>query len=527
MKNFILPIAALLVVALSSCFGDLNVEPADQDVFLAEDFYTDAASYRQGLAGVYGNLSLTGTGGEGSSNISGIDGGTSQYARVLWFLNEFTTDEAKWTYENDPGLAELNRNTWSANNVVLLGGFSRVMLSVAFANEYLRQTTDELLTQRGVNDALRADIAVYRAEARFLRALSYYHMMDWYGKAPFVTEASSVGAEQPEEINRAELFAFIESELLDIVGSMAAPQTNEYGRADQAAAWMLLAKIYLNAEVYTGTDRYSDCMTYCQNILGSSYSLTGEFLHNFTADNNISGANEIIFPVVFDGTNARSWGVTTVLGNGQIGSVEGNASDYHVRGWGGAIRVTRQFSEVMLNGTYDNDDRNTMQTTDRTIDITDITRPATGYVVYKWSNLTSDGLDGSDIDILDIDFPMFRLADVYLMYAEAFLRGGGGDAGTAVSLINDLRTRANNPNMINTADLTLDLVLEERLVELYWEGHRRQDLIRYGLYTGSQYLWNWKGNALSGIPIPSYRSIFPIPAQSLAANGNLSQNTGY
>ena len=523
---------ALITGALftSACFNDLNVTPGDPNTFLADDFYDSPEAYRQGLAGVYANLSLTGTEGAGSSNIQGLDAGTSQYGRGLWNLQELTADEVIWTWENDPGVRELNRNTWNADNVLLRGMFGRAMTSVAFANEYLRQTADAILDERGVSGTLREEIVTYRAEARFLRALSYYHMMDLFGKAPFVTEANPVGAYQANQYNRAELFEFIETELLEILPDMEAPLANEYARADQATAWMLLAKIYLNAEVYIGQARYDDCIAMCENILDAGFELTPNYLHNFMADNDVSAArNEIIFPIVSDGITTQNYGPTTLMVNGQVGSKETNGNDFGVAagGWGGALRVTRQFSEIFLNGTYDNDVRNTLITDDRTIEVTDISNNGTGYVIGKWSNLRSDLSAGNDQTFVDTDFPMFRLADVHLMYAEAHLRGGGGTLDRATTLFNDLRTRAGNANTIAPADLTLNLVLQERLVELHWEAHRRQDLIRFGRYTGSAYNWSWKGNVVSGIGIPTFRAVFPLPTASLAANPNLTQNTGY
>lgn len=523
-------VLAGVLLFLVGCTNDLDVEPGDPEAFLDTDFYADPASYRSGLAGVYGNLSLTGTDGAGSSNIQGLDAGTSQYGRGWWNLQELTSDEAIWSWENDPGLRELNRNTWNADNVVLRGMFGRVMTSVSFANEYLRQTSDAALDGRGVDASLRADIAEYRAEARFLRALAYYHMVDLFGKAPFVTENDPVGAFQAPEYNRERLFEFIESELLEIIPQMVDPLQNEYARADKAAAWMLLAKLYLNAEVYVNQDRYADCLQYCQQIINSDYELTPNYLNNFKADNNDQPArNEIIFPIISDGVTTQNYGPTTVMINGQVGSQEANGGNFGVNagGWSGALRVPAEFSETFQNGNYNIDIRNTLITEDRIINIPDISQRNTGYIIAKWSNLTSDGQPGSAIEIVDTDFPMFRLADAYLMYAEAHLRGGGGDLGTAVTYVNDLRARAGNPNAVAANRLTLDLILNERLVELYWEAHRRQDLIRFGRYTGGTYNWSWKGGSANGIAIDATRDVFPIPAASLAANPNLTQNPGY
>ncbi len=523
---------AIVLVSLglfmSSCIDQLNVTPGDPNAFLADDFYSTPESYKQGLAGVYANLSLTGLQGSGSSNISGIDAGTSQYGRGLWNLQVLSTDEAIWSWENDPGLAEIQRSTWVSNNVLLRGMFGRGMAQVAFANEYLRQTNPDVLDDRGVAADLRTQITGFRAEARFLRALAYYHMMDIFGKAAFITDADPVGAFQAPQAERAELFAFIESELLAIEADLAEPMQNEYARADKGAAWMLLAKLYLNAEVYIGQDRYADCIAYCERILDAGYTLSPRYLELFMADNNLNAsADEIIFPVLSDGIVTQNYGPTTLMINGQVGSQESNGEDFGVNagGWGGALRVPKEFSEIFLNGTYDQDDRNTLITDNRTMDLSNISDRETGYIIGKWSNKISDGTRGQALELVDTDFPMFRLADVHLMYAEANLRGGGGSQARAVELFNALRTRANNPNTVSSLDL--DLILDERLVELHWESHRRQDLVRFDRFAGNRYNWQWKGNAANGIAINDFRNLFPIPSESLAANPNLVQNPGY
>lgn len=515
------------VILFIGCMDDLDISPEDPNTFLVEDFYATPESYKEGLAGVYANLTLTGVDGPASTNITGLDAGTSQYGRGLWNLQELTTDEVVWSWENDDGLRGLNRNTWTADNVILRGFFGRVMTQVAFANEYLRQTETGVLDARGVDETLKSEILIYRAEARFLRALAYYHMMDIFGKAGFVTENDPVGAYQSPQYERADLFTYIESELLEISSTLKDPLQNEYARVDKAAAWMLLAKIYLNAEVYIDSDRYDDCLTYCEKIIAGGFALSPIYSNNFNADNHENSArNEIIFPVVSDGIVTQNYGPTTVMINAQVGSLEQNA-DYGVAGWAGGLRVPRQFSEVFLEDIFEIDDRNTLITEDRPIDITNVSNYGTGYIIAKWSNLTSTGQAGSATEIVDTDYPMFRLADVYLMYAELNVRKGIGSSSIAVGYINDLRSRSNNTNTISSGDLTLDFILKERLVELHWEGHRRQDLIRFQKYTGGVYNWSLKGDALNGTSISATRSLFPIPTASLAANPNLTQNEGY
>lgn len=520
---FVIPL-----LLMTSCTGDLDVVPADENAFLADEFYSSPGAYRQALAGVYGNLSLTGLSGPGSSNISGIDAGTSQYGRGLWNLQVLASDEAIWTWENDPGLAEIQRSTWVASNVLLRGMYGRGMAEVAFANEFLRQSTDELLDARNITGEDRNNMPAYRAEARFLRALAYYHMMDLFGKAAFITDADPVGAFQAPQAERAQLFDFIESELLAIDNDLVAPRQNEYGRVDKAGAWMLLAKLYLNAEVFIGQNRYADCIEYCEKIISSGFVLADNYLELFMADNNENQASgEIIFPILSDGVVTQNYGPTTLMINGQVGSIESNGEDFGVNagGWGGALRVPRQFSEIFQNGNYNTDDRNTLITEERDIEVRNIADQKTGYIIAKWSNKRSDGGTGSAREIVDTDFPMFRLADVYLMYAEAHLRVGGGSKDLAIGYFNALRSRANNPNAV--IDIDLDLILNERLVELHWESHRRQDLVRYGRFAGNRYNWSWKGNAVNGIAIPEFRNLYPLPSESLAANPNLTQNEGY
>ena len=474
---------------------------------------------------------MTGTGDAGSSNLEGIDAGTSQYARTLWYLEDLSADEPIWSYENDEGGAvkAIQRNTWSADNTILLGFFSRAMFSVALANDLLRESTDEKLATRG-HSSESTDVTVFRAEARLLRALSYYHLMDLFGKAAFVTENDPVGNFAAPQYDRKQLFNFIESELLAIEGDLIAPRQNEYARADKAVAWMILAKIYLNAEVYIGEPKYTECITYCKKIMDAGYSLASDYSLNFLADNdsNEAGQNEIIFPLVSDGVVTQNYGATTVIINGEVGSLEVNAAELGAQGWGGALRVRKQFAERFLNGAVPSTDtRNTLITANRDIEITDIGDKDSGYIITKYKNITSDGIAGSDPTFVDTDFPMFRLGDVYLMFAEAIVRGGSGATmDDAVNTINDLRNRAESAT-ISASDLTLSFLMNERSRELYWEGHRRQDLIRFGLYTGGNYNWVWKGGAPNGIALSNHLNVYPIPANNLAANPNLTQNEGY
>ncbi len=533
MKKFKISVFYLLglFTVLTSCTGDLDVVPTDDDVFLSEQFFAQPGAYKSGLAGVYGNLSLTGAAGSGSSFLEGIDAGTSQYGRCLWYLQDLTTDEVIWSYENDPGTRELQRNIWNASNPVILGMFSRTMAEVALANEYLKQTTPEKLSGRGVTDAATlSNIQDYRNEVKVLRAYSYYVLMDLFGKAPFITEADPVNFAGPE-YSRQQLFDFVESELTAVLPDLKAPRTNEYGRLDQAVARMILAKIYLNAEVYTGTAKYSECADQCAQIIAGGYTLEPNYLHNFTADNQLS--TEMIFTLQSDGVVTQNYGPTTVMVNGQVGSLEQNGVSLGVGAgaWGGALRLRKQFVQKFDGADFTNDVRNTIISGPRNIDILDVANRDQGYILAKYSNRTTGGVAGVNSTFVDTDFPLFRLADAYLMYAECAVRGAGNASlSQAVTYVNALRERANSGSTaanVDGGDLTLDFILDERARELHWESHRRQDLIRFGKYTGGSYNWAWKGNGANGIAISNDLKLFPIPTQALNSNPNLQQNPGY
>ena len=301
MKKYIKTIKNLFAVILltsvvASCTKDLNIVPEDDQTVLSDALFENESAYLEVLAGAYANLSLTGVDGPGSSNIQGLDAGTSQYGRVLVYLQTLSADQMIWSYENDPGTREIQRNVWTAQNPLILGMFSRAMVSVAFSNNFLRETTTEKLDARNVSSATRTEIVTYRAEARLLRALAYYHIMDLYGKAPMVLETDPTAGFNPPQAERAELFTFIETELKAIEADLTAPRANQHGRADKAVAWMILAKMYLNAEVYIGEAKYTECLDACKSIIAGGYTLATDYAHLFMADNNTNSANnEIIF----------------------------------------------------------------------------------------------------------------------------------------------------------------------------------------------------------------------------------------
>jgi hypothetical protein len=514
-RNKISIITSVSMIAMMSCVNDLDVTPIDTRITTSANVYTTTESYKAGLAKLYAAFALTGQQGPaGAGDVGGVDEGFSCFIRSLWNLNELTTDEAVWTYPNDANgtIFNLHYNTWVPSDGIPTALFARIMNVAALSNEFIRESSKKLTDP---------DIKKFHAEARFLRALAYYHGLDLFANMPFVTEADLPGAYFPPQKTRAELYAYVESELKAIKADLGAPRF-EYGRADQAVCAMLLAKLYLNTEVYLGTGnaKYTEAITELNEVIAGGYSLSPKYINNFLADNNSSP--EIIFAQLFDGQKSQAYDALNVM-------IYGNAG---YGGWSG-LRTTSALVNKFSNP---NESRAIFAKEDKgqALDINAVNNSKDGYGVYKFRNVTSTGAAGSNPSFQDTDYPMFRLADAYLMYAEAVLRGGtGGSLSTALSYVNAIRTRpgdvsaGNAPGAITAGQLTLDFILDERARELYWEGHRRSDLIRFGKFTGGSYLWPWKGGIKNGTAIEEKRAIFPIPAADLGSNPKLVQNTGY
>ena len=519
-----------LVFFMQSCDDRLNLEPEDARLTAGAAF-EDPAAYKQFLAKLYAGISLSGQEGPaGSPDLAGLDEGFSNYLRLYWKMQELTTDEALIAW-NDGTIQDLHTQVWTSGNEFIRTMYSRLMYQVALTNEFLRQTTDAKLGERGVAAELRTEIQTYRAEARFLRALTYWHAMDLFANPPFVTENDPIGAFLPPQIQRADLFDYVEGELLDLLDDMEAPRANEYGRADRAAAWMLLAKLYLNAEVYTGTSRYADVITYTNNIINAGYIIPSvPYTYSFQADNDANGAqDEVIFTIPFDGLRTQAFGGMTFLTHAPVGGSM-NPANFGINGGWFGVRTTPTFVELFPGEANSNDGRALFYTDGQNKDINTVSVFTDGYALTKYRNVDVNGNPGSDTsgDHTDIDFPMFRLADAYLMYAEAVVRGGGGSMNEAVGYINQLRARAfgDTSGNITQANLNLDFIIDERGRELYWECHRRTDLIRFKQFSNNG-VWQWKGGVPQGTTTESFRDLMPLPATDLGINTNLEQNEGY
>ncbi|MBN2175203.1 MAG: RagB/SusD family nutrient uptake outer membrane protein [Bacteroidales bacterium] len=512
----------------NSCVKDLDTVPIDPDVLTADKVFEDPEAYTQFLAKVYAGLAVSGQQGPaGQGDVSGIDEGFGQYLRGFWYHQELSTDEAVIGWD-DATIKDFHWHQWGDGDVFIAAMYYRIYYQISLCNEFLRQTTDGLLNERGVTDDWKAKITYYRAEVRFLRALSYWHALDLFGDGiPFVTENDPVGDFFPPATNKENLFSYIESELIAAEPDLYDPPHPEYGRADKGAAWMLLAKLYLNAEIYINQSKYSECMNYCQMIVNGPYSLAPTYHQLFLANNDMDPTTmqEIIFPIRYNGVNTQTWGGTTFIIAASIGG-EMVAQDYGTAERWGGTRTTKE----IVNLFSENDGRALFFTQGQSLEIDDISAFENGYAVTKFRNVyyteNGDTIPGSNETHMDTDFPMFRLGDVYLMYAEANLKGGGGNQSEAIDYINALRDRVGAAD-ISAGDLTDQFILDERGRELYWECHRRTDLIRFHKFTGSDYIWTWKGNIQQGRATDAKYDLYPLPAQDVNANPNLSQNPNY
>ncbi len=507
---------ALFGLALFAC-TDPTSDPLST---VAEtNIFSDPRSYQAFLAKIYAGMSTTGQQGPaGDKDISSIsDEGFSQYMRLYWEHQELPTDEAVLAW-GDQGVQEFNGQVWGSTNSFLSGMFARIYLQVTWVNEFLRQTEDSKLAERNVSPALKVQIQQFRAEARFLRALSYWHGVDLFGPIPIVTVNDPT---PPQQATRTEVYNFIVSEVLAVRPDLPSAGAGTYGRATKETASMLLANVYLNAEVYTGSPHYTEALNAAADVIAGPFTLDPSYEHLFQADNNTSP--EIVFPITQDGVHSQSYGGTTFL----IHAACGNSmvpGDYGVDGCWYGLRLKPE----AYNRSSADPRGSAFYTTGQTVQIASLTNFGDGIANPKFSNITSLGAVGSNTAFPDTDFPMFRLADAMLIYAEAAVRTNT-NLPQALTYVNALRERAYGDisGDITAPELTLPFLLDERGKELLWEAHRRTDLVRYGLFTGGTYVWSWKGNVQAGQATDAHLDLYPIPASQLSANPNLHQNPGY
>jgi hypothetical protein len=523
---------------VTSCVKDLDIVPLDPKTVMSGNL-NDNPNYMKGVLGkIYASFNLSGqSGSREDADIDASDVNFFTTTRALWNLQEITTDEAICGW-GDVGIADLNTQTWSPGNPFLTALYQRLGLSITYANDFIKMT-------KGSTDP---DVIRYNAEARFLRALAYYYHMDLFGNPPFTTEADGVGKFYPKQIQRANLFNYIVSELLDIENKLGDPKFS-YPQADKAAAWMLLARVYLNAQVYTGTAKWDSCKLYCDKVINSGkYSLATNYRKNFSADNGGKTNPEMIFAWEQDGINTQGYIGTTFIIESCSDPVYIRAEDFHDltsnTNWNGN-RARKQFMNILVDtlATYGNvpvpatdplfsqcKDKRVFLKQKKSMDIPSASASGDyGIGVYKFTAKNTDGSRATNYNsaFASTDFPIFRLADAYLMRAEALFNKG--DINNALADINIIRARAygNTSGNITAARLNAQFILDERAREFYYEAHRRTDLVRFGKFTDGNYNWQWKGGTFNGGNTAKHLNLFPIPGDEISANPNIKQNAGY
>lgn len=536
-------IAAGASMLFTACIGDLDTLPLNPSDSTSETVYgADESGYIAGLTKLYFNFVSNET-----TDLQVSDAGASELVRAFWTVQEVTSDACKCAWENDAWVRAMNTNTWSdADNDATYAVYVRTLQGIAYTNEYLRQTASDRLSDRGVSSELAAKIQGFRAEARFLRAYFYWMALDVFGDVPFTTENSPFGGGvNPKQASRKDVFDYCISELTALAADnspMPAARSN-YPRADKGAVLGLLARMYLNAEVYTGTPMWQEAKDACEDIFTMGYSLCPEYTDLFRGDNgeNPEALNEVLFGISYDAEQTQSYGGTSYLTLAAIAATDVSSTQMINgvnNGWGG-IRVPYEYVEKYFNvrnadysaGTYDvNDKRGRMfyikgrsESMDGALYVF-----LNGWSCLKFNNIPHNMDQDSYLATAaskaysDIDFPMIRLGEIYLIYAEACMNLG--QANTALPKVQDLAARA---GVTAPTSITQEWLIEERARELMWEGHRRTDLIRYGKFTSSSFLWTYKGGSFSGQGFDDHMKIFAIPASELASNPELHQNPVY
>ena len=557
-KNIFLALTSS-VIAFSSCIGDLDVNPLNPTEMSPNQAYgAEVGSYLQGLTKIYYSFINT-------SGLNVADGGASELIRAFWSTQEVTADACKCAWSSDAWVRDLNSNTWSeAKNDATYAVYCRTILGISYANEFLRSTTEDMLDMRGCDDAVKAKVRQFRAETRFIRAYLYWMAMDTFGNVPFTTENSPLGGGFiPTQTPRVELFNYIVDELNAIAasGDMPAAQSN-YPRADIGSVYGLLARLYLNAEVYTATDvapgtpMWAEAKAACEEIYKLGYSICPDYAALFRGDNgeNANARGEFLFAVPYDAEDTQSYGGTGYLTFAAAAATDvkddkgtSDESDDEFfgptginNGWAG-IRVPDPYVQTYFTpsafdfeaGTYTiADKRGQMFNIQGQTQEMDLYVFTTGWKCWKYNNYPHDK-GPKDAEALklantksysDIDFPLIRLGEIHLIYAEACMH-----LTAEAQALPKLKELADRAGVTATTSITQEFLVAERARELMWEAHRRTDLIRYGMYGGNtSYSWPFKGgNSAYGQPFEKYMELYSIPPEELASNEKLVQNPGY
>lgn len=489
----------LLTFLFAGIIGCTDVEETVYDKYPANDFYGSPEGADVALAGVYSKVG----GNWGGVGYAGADNG--------WYdMNSMSTDEQviphRTTGDWQLDFARMYKHEWLPTDLMVNNTWNWLYNAVFSANLAVEQLQSSGAEQSKI------------AEAKVLRAFFYYLLMDDYGNVPFYTE-NNVTVDQLPQINRSELYDFVVSELEANVPELSATKGGDfYGRFNKWAGYALLSKVYLNAEVYTGTPQWQKSIETIEKLEQGGFSL-----HSGAAsETNPLGyeyyelfgdrlpEDETIL-AIYATANIVSRNIFTVR------SLSGPHSQelFGFSGWNGTI-VPSAFYESY----EDNDIRKAQfKVGEQPGGVNYVTEvesldnpgaaPFAGVRNMKFYPVAP--LDGGGASN---DFPIYRFADFMLMKAECYIRLG--NAGEAKPLVDAVRERAGLTAL--GSNPTLDDIYWERAHELNWEGHRRQDMIRFGTFLDEN---NFRDAS------EPYRKLFPIPTSALDANANLVQNPGY
>ena len=587
-KSFLL--LGVVAILFTSCVQDLDVVPNDPNNI---QYFDQNGVFTK----IYSTLALTGQSGPaGNGDVEGIDEGVSAFIRMIWELNEFPTDEGWWIWNGDAGLPDVRVISWTAVNPLISGIYYRLYFDVSLCNHFLENASAE------------GDGATQIAEARFIRALNYYYLLDMFGSVPFALEVSEAAKPQ---LSRKELFDWLEAELKDLEGTITADEfnalqktvvknftwdaitrtlpdarLNDY-RVDKVAAQMLLARMYLNAEVYTGTEQWAKAEAYADKVINSQYKMhTTSTAGNYSAyqelfmgDNHkyIGGNGEGILNIYQDGIMAQNWGGARFMcsafrdaGFNYFGitdtwscfrtspefidkwvavesikmdtTIEVDTVKHTMKDFVIAKAPYRTDNEFAMPAIL-NDDRAIMRSWNgKGADVTEIKGSlANGkfyecWHVLKWTGRYStqpqggENVAGHSPEWPDTDIPFIRVTEAYMTKAEAMYHQG--KTGEALSLINTtIRARANAAAL---PSLDEKVLCDEWCREFYCEGRRRIDLVRLGFFAGPEadahgYTWEGRGDVASGEAFKSLDkkyNIFPLPNSDVVVQG-LKQAEGY
>lgn len=545
MKKHIL-FAFCAALSFTACIGDLEQNPLSDSSVPKGEIYSNPILRKSQLAKIYGGFTLVGQSGAGNADIQVGDAGASEFLRAWWSIQTLSTDEGHCVW-GDAWVKEICNDTWtSTKNDAIYAAYTRGMIMISYANEFLRNTND--------NDP---EVAAERAEVRFLRAYAYWVLLDCFGNPPFVLETEAVGAAKPKQTNSQALFAWIKAELEELTSEnshLMAPHTQVYPRIDKGAAYGLLARLCLNHKTYLGKEDnaiYTQAMDAAKEVI-AAYELADHYEALFMGDNgeNPDARKEIVYASCYDATKTQSYGGATYL----IAASQGNIPEGYKtpeghdkplgtsEAWGGLVTSSQFVANLVGQGKVDAaetgkepeftavDNRALVSlrfSDDKEMNGSDF---AAGWHVWKFNNnrFLDPATDYSKLELfVSIDFPMIRAAEMYLAYAEAKARidGGSTSDAQAVQCIADLQSRA---GLVPTAGpVSLEDIFAETTRELYWEGFRRTTLIRFDRFTSGTFLWPFKGGVQSGQALADHLRLFPIPSDDLLVNDNLVQNPGY